>query len=469
MQLPTFASSEFTYLSSMPQAAAVEALLAHGKEHTLRFFIEGCEDRTWILATKGGVIKPLGALITEWFWLQKLTSKELEKISQAIQGQFLALEPYLVKDLELVVEKDIYSVNSLIFLGHSPYFRDLAMRQVAKEGKRRVELKGIHSSFFTFIWEYLYQGELANLWKEEPERILDVIRLASRLGLTNMAAFSAGVYKRYLAYDNAADHLLLAAREGLIALSVEAATFLSQRVEGLGAEEKEGLSLTIQSLSLENQETIKKLIPIIKEIHLKEPACADAALVPLIKAMRPLRRIDISATKSVLESLLEALPYSEELNLASCSWLSDALFFITIRRCPRISRLNLSHNFQLTLRSWGELANYPGLTEINLSQCSSIDDDDLDLIVSSIPQAMSLCLDDCTKLTDQGIEAIARQCRSLEELSLNGCLSLVGTGVVEIVTRCSSLKELSLQRCRGLRPELIASMQKLNPRLKIEL
>lgn len=94
----------------------------------------------------------------------------------------------------------------------------------------------------------------------------------------------------------------------------------------------------------------------------------------------------------------------------------------------------------------GSAFAYSGLTEINLSECKSLERIEDNAFASS--GLTEIDLSNCTSLTHIGNMAF-QNCTSLEEINLNGCTELTAISV-GVFQGCTILKEINLNGCTKL-------------------
>ena len=94
----------------------------------------------------------------------------------------------------------------------------------------------------------------------------------------------------------------------------------------------------------------------------------------------------------------------------------------------------------------------PGLTELDLSQCSRISDIGV-IHVVRFAGLRRLSLAHCPQLGDSAVSRLSQSCPALEWLRLANCVSLTDHGVIGLVKHARRLKHLDLQvrvRRRGV-------------------
>jgi len=469
MKWPFFMSREYWYLKGFETyEAALNALKEKDLDHIADFYIESCEDRTWITSGGTEVMEPVLSWLVEAYHKDLLDPEKAKAVAEAIQSQHKALEPTIAKDVDFVIEDQTISVSSFMFSAQSPFFRDLIRRTKTRKARKTIEMPKIKLRFFDFIKEFIDTGRIEYLWREEPKYILNFIRQSQKLGLERMTAFASEVYKRYLTKDNVIPHMQLAQKEFLKDLERECCRFINEQNYGitLNFQPGEGLEVVLDRLLEVGIRIIAHLNKQISTIVCRKAAAEDARLIDLIQSIPRLVGLDLSETSGVSDELLETFPSVKQLNLAGCEWLDDDTFLTIVNQTKDVIKLNLSKNTDLTFRSWGGLATLTQLIHLDLSYCDQMDDDDVDLMASSCPRLAELILK-FTPLTDKGLSSIAKQCQALAYLNASDCRNLRGEGLVDLGGNVNSLETLDLTNCRKIDSEYLNLFHKALPAAKV--
>lgn len=241
--------------------------------------------------------------------------------------------------------------------------------------------------------------------------------------------------------------------------------------------------------------------------------------LPYLRQIRQISLRCCSVTDKGLETLMESLQGTSQLELAGCNELTDAGLWASLG--PRIVSLSLSDcinvadesvaaiaqllpslyelNLQayhvtdaalaffgrrqsatlcvLRLRSCWELTNQgllnlvhalPHLTVLSLSGCSKVSDDGVELIAENLKLLRSLDLSWCPRITDAALEYIACDLAQLEELTLDRCVHITDIGLGYLSTMvnlcalylrwCSQIRDFGLQHLCSMRSLQILSL-----------
>lgn len=118
---------------------------------------------------------------------------------------------------------------------------------------------------------------------------------------------------------------------------------------------------------------------------------------------------------------------------------STNLQHLDITGCSQISCINIS----TTDGSRKLLLQY-----IDLTDCASLDDMGLRLIVKNCPLLIYFYLRRCVMLTDSSLKYISKFCIALKELSASDCLNVTDFGLYELAKLGQTLRYLSVAKCK---------------------
>jgi len=456
-------SKKFWYLKDFDShEEALSALKEKDLDHIAEFYIESCEDRTWIGDGGGEVMKQVLTWLIEAYQEDRLDMDQAKVIAQAIQSQYKTLKHTIPKDIDFVIEGQEVPVSSFMLSAQSPFFRDLIRRTATRKGRKKIEMPRIQMKFFDYIKEFVNTAFIEFLWREEPEYILNFIRQSQKLGMEAMTAFASEVYKRYLTKENVIPHLQMAQKEFLKDLENECCRFVNEQNFGLTIQylEGEGLEVTLEHILDIGEVIFDHLRKQISFLVCKKSVAEDTRLAGMIRSIPRLVGMDLSETTGVSDELMENFPSLKQLNLSSCEWLDDEDCLAIIKQSPKLIKLTLSKDTNLTFRSWGELASLTNLIYLDLSYCDQMDEDDFDLMASSCPRLSELHLM-FTPLNDKGLASIGRNCHGLSLLDLTDCSRLRGEGLIELGQHAKSLQTLNLTNCRKIDQEHLAQFRKV--------
>lgn len=118
---------------------------------------------------------------------------------------------------------------------------------------------------------------------------------------------------------------------------------------------------------------------------------------------------------------------------------STNLQHLDITGCSQISCINMS-----SLEGSRKLL----LQYVDLTDCASLDDNGLKLIVKNCPLLIYFYLRRCIMLTDTSLKYISKFCIALKELSVSDCLNVTDFGLYELAKLGQTLRYLSVAKCK---------------------
>ena len=90
----------------------------------------------------------------------------------------------------------------------------------------------------------------------------------------------------------------------------------------------------------------------------------------------------------------------------------------------------------------------PGLTSMNISNCSNITDKSVLVLVRSLnSHLLSLTVSECYKLSDTAMIELAEMCPNLVSLDISYCYYIYAPAVQEVLIKCTQLQSLNILRC----------------------
>jgi len=184
-------------------------------------------------------------------------------------------------------------------------------------------------------------------------------------------------------------------------------------------------------------------------------------------------------------------PGLSKLVLNGCARLTDRGLAIVARTCPNLSRLEIQHCVNITsgglmdlvtkcqmldhldvtgchmistikvhqppptpnpttrgaTSSTLPLRRLDHLQYLDLTDCLSLEDSGLKMVVETCPQLLYLFLRRCTAITDIGIKYVSSYCLQLRELSISDCSQITDFGLYELAKLGPNLRYLSVAKC----------------------
>lgn len=417
MQLPTFLPIELSYCKEAKTPEEVlQTLLNHSKDDLILFFEVGCQHESWIENHGRELMRLLFLWLTDHFFHRRLTIEQIERIPLAVQGHDSVLNSIIPLDIQFQVQGESIPANSLLFGGTSVFFRELIWAEALGKNQKILTLTHTTLPLFMHVHNFILTGDLPKLWREQPEEILQLLHQATHWNIPSLANFTAGVYKRYLNRENVMISLAMANKENLPALQKECCFFINQQQYGVTFYERgpNELGIEIEDFTENAVKAISYTIQLLTHVSIRGEAALSNECVSFFKKKKKLIGLDLSTTPRIHEGLISFFPDVQELDLSSCSWLTDELFIQIVDKTPNLVKLKLVEDAQLTFRSIGALSLLKRLAAIDLSACRYLGDEELDLLASSCPKLIELSLRACPRITDKGVQLVAKRCPFLK-------------------------------------------------------
>ncbi|CAM9154994.1 unnamed protein product, partial [Choristocarpus tenellus] len=132
----------------------------------------------------------------------------------------------------------------------------------------------------------------------------------------------------------------------------------------------------------------------------------------------------LNISDSGMEYLVKSLRKLHHVNLAGCIQLTDAGLLTLVSTCTVIKTLGLAQCKQLTDKAMCHLADFLWIEELDISYCSRLSDDGIEVLAMEFVGLLSLSVKWCSHLTERTIDVLVRYCPHLRKLTL-GSLPLV--------------------------------------------
>ncbi|KAI6241499.1 Leucine Rich repeat-containing domain protein [Aphelenchoides fujianensis] len=151
----------------------------------------------------------------------------------------------------------------------------------------------------------------------------------------------------------------------------------------------------------------------------------------------------IGASQSTASA--RAVPRLMELNISYCTNITDDGIELLFRGCPNLTSFIAKGCDGLTANCFHGLNKQMSqLQTLNLLACSAINDDTVELIANSCPHLEYLCLSKCKEITDRGINALANNCFALNWPSARTSRTWA---FVALSKNCHELERMDLEDC----------------------
>lgn len=472
MEGPSLLPQELHYYNSFKTEKALFQALIHKPKDLIEFFEYACSDETWCEGHLN-LIKFILRWAAKAFYLGQLPLNLLQRMVKVIQKHYSILDPLLYFrpalffTIELIVEEKKILVNSLLFGGTSSYFRDLFKLDCFENLCDELPLANVPFFLFKLAEEFILKGEIKDLWRQDYDKVLALMRLAKSWDLNPLVKECSFVLKRYVDRENVVETLLQAHRELFLDWKSACNEVFNQQSWGLiclpGLEED--LRIKVLDVKQETIDLFDRFAPSITHLAFTDEVCQTPTFKELIKKCPKLVGVDFTGSLNYYNQFEDLPTTLSELNLSVCMWLNPEYVRHLSLKFPLLKLLYLDNNTHLTHLTWGALRQLRHLIYLSLSHCSQMMDNDLKLISQSCPILNELNLEECRNITDQGIVDAIHYLPALTKLNLNRC-NLTNKCLVEIGLRCSHLTHLSLIRCLALTDKGLLQLVRLSPSLR---
>jgi len=152
-------------------------------------------------------------------------------------------------------------------------------------------------------------------------------------------------------------------------------------------------------------------------------------------------------TDRSLALLARNCPELEQLELQRCRNVTNGGILDLVTRCTKLNYLDLTGCPMVSSINIVRKHTHLSLTYLDMSECSSLDDTGLSMIMLNCPLITHLYLRKCTGVTDAGVRSIALYCPQVRELSLSDCPEVSDYGLCELAKLGPSLRYLSVSKC----------------------
>lgn len=158
--------------------------------------------------------------------------------------------------------------------------------------------------------------------------------------------------------------------------------------------------------------------------------------------------IDSDILDSDIFEIFQDCYQMKELVISGGQYTNDGLSYI-LNQCRQLHSLNILNNAFITSFTTLNLTqtNLNNLQRIDLSGCSSAQDQILFFISKYCQGIRSLSLGNCWSLTNDGLVSVIQNCHALEYLDLNECSQFNDQSVSQIPQHLQQLKGLNLRNC----------------------
>lgn len=473
MELPFFLPENLAYCRVCETEEQLFLILSRRLDDFTLFFEHACADETWCEAhTK--LLKLMLRWASKSFFLTQFPLYHAKTIVKVIKEHYGMLQPFLFfrpalfYTITFEIEGQLVVANSLAFAIASPFFLERIKHACFERLRDYYVLPNVTFVLFKLVEQYVYTGEIPNLWRNSNAEIYTLMRIAKSWEIHGLVKMCAEVLRRYLNQDNAIDSLLQAHQEGFFDWKKECCNYYNMLNKGIRfvIDHDPGLIVEILDYSDETLATFNRMSKWITHLTFQKEMSTKSEFGELLSHCPRLIGVDLSES-SFYAGQFEKIPVNiTELGLGHCEWLSGDYLVIASQRFKAIRKLDLSGNLQLNYQAWGNLSHFQDLKILILQHSSQITDSDLSLIAKSSSGLFELNLGNCKSINDQGIIDLFHTCTKINHLDLSNCRSIGDKAIFEIAEKAFELKRLNLENCSNVTEKALMSLVMLRSLLR---
>lgn len=450
MDLPALLPEKLYFTRGIRDDDALLSLLIKNPPDFIDFFEFACGDETWSEAHQVFTQKALTWLTEEFFW-DRLLMEFAEKAAHSIRQHIHILDPFLPKNLTLVVEREKVEVNSLLWGTGSESLRTLIRRECRDKNVTVLPLEDIEKFTFIQIAEFLKTNQVKQLWKKEKPEVIRILHQATEYRLTGLMMLCEDILKRYIEKANVVEMLLKAHKESWLYLKEECINYFNHLDVGIKFEMAQPPIFIIEFIDFREMaiEIFDKVCCDVTHLIFSNHLTEHASFSEIINRCPSLICLDISRSRMFSDRLFDIPEDLQELNVSKCSWLTNKNLPKLLALCPNINKISLASNVQLGYPGWGALRKLPRLVSLDISCCHQVTDQDFKVILRASPKVKSFNMEECQALSDEAIYELIRSHSHVTDVNLSRC-QITDAALVELAVNCKSLTNLNLTRCLGI-------------------
>lgn len=494
MKLPTFLPENLSLCETASDDNALFQMLLPQPVRLIEFLEKACDDETWAEA-HAEFMETSFKWLTEQFYLDRIAMEYLKNLSTTIRDHYPAISPFLPLNITIELQDRHLPVNGLIYGSRSEPLRSLFLRECRDKDRKNLPITSWSYNTFDDVHTYIITGSTGNLFRKSQEQILEILSLAITWGLPDLVNECQRELAKYISIENVSETLMKSYSKHYEILSNACMDFINRLDLGFALSNRGWGTFAFEFLNYsENALTwFNKLRSLLTHL-IFGPAVADAPeFVEVLSKTPKLRCIDISRT-TLFSTYFREIPLElKELEASACSWMTDENLKNLSEICPSLLRLKLMSNIKITFEGWGVLKNFIKLQTLDITRCSQVGDEDLRIILQSVPTLISLNLEECrgiseggfleiadcnkglsslnisrTNITDESLIQIAVESPYLTSLSVARCDHVTEVGIFEVVENSLRLIELDATRC-PIAPAIVEKIHHLRPQLSLKL
>lgn len=486
--LSSFLQEKYSSLSTEKELG--ETLLASPLE-LMDFFGQMCEDEEWC-EEHPHFTRLLLEGFTERLFQNKLLSTFAATLGKVVQRHIKVLQPLLSENISFEIEGKLIRENSFLLGANSPFFQELIVREFRDLNKPVYVLQNVSLTTYSSIRAYIATGDTKELWKLSFSQLEDTLKKSREWELFELAEECEKKLAKYIERKNVFETLIRAHHADWKFLKEACYQLINAWNLGLHFVSEEGMTVEFLNFKERAMELFEEVRPYVRRLIMSGSLANSPEFEWVVKNTPHLVGIDLSRSQAYPTYLGDVPSTLEELDLSMCNWLENEDLKRISESYPQLHRLRIRSNTQLNFRAWGYLQKFSLLTELDISGCEQIFDEDVKMIIRACPRLTTFSCEDCKNvsekgfyemaggfpqlnylnvsrnfITDSALIEIAIRCHFLRELVTTRCLRLTHKGVINVVKHCLSLKYFNVSQC-FINGETIEEAKRLRPHLKID-
>jgi len=450
MLLPTFFPKALALYLTVEDATLLLTMLKSKPADFLIFLECACEDEAW-MSSHGEFMQNSLGWLTNQFKAGNIPIDFAKQAAKVLRSHFQAVRGHIPLDLVFIVQKELFSINSLLVGTSSDFFYEMIRSHWLDQKQTPLKMKGVASSVFRSIIEFMQTENVEGLWKLTQDEILLTLQQATTFELSSLMELCEACLKRYLNEANVIDTLKSSHRAGWMHLQQSCFNLINSYNSGisLAAHNRFDFMAEFSDFNPSSLALLDELQMLITHLICSSSLTENQAFSQVVRKCPNLRALDISATRNFSDFLYDLPNSIEELDLSMCGWLTDANLKKISEIFPNLKKLSLTSNTGITYLGWGELQNFLRLAALDISRCNQISDEDFLIILSSCKALLELGLEECRKLSEKAFFELAHKQSALVVLNLARS-NVTDAALIEIASRCKDLISLNLSFCKSL-------------------
>lgn len=469
MEWPALLPERLNFLRRIRGEEQLLPILIETSDEIFTRFVEvASDDETWT-ESHLELMKSLFQWATEEFRGRRLLFAHVQRLVQCVHQHSEQLRSLLPADMEIKVKDYTSKGNSMLYAALSPTFREMVQASLAKPKSTLIFMfPDIPSDVFRIVEEYVWTGDVENLWRHPESMLMRVLMRAGQWRIRGLVKLTADVIKRYITRENVVNMIHMAQTYVLPALKDACCEVLNEMT--LGAEfassGEADLIVKIDEFRERNIELLNELAPTISTLTLKGTTAESLEIKQFLPRCVRLNILDMRGSEGCNAEILDLIPQIRELDLTNCPWLSDEHAKVILQHVHHLRILSLAENSLLGYECFHHVGNLKQLEILNCKYCLRLQDSFVQLIARGCPGLVSLNISWCPNISNACLESLGILGRELKRLDISHCELVTDAGLRDFVRNAHKLDTLVMQYCPLVTEEGIYNVVSLSPFLR---